>query len=237
MLMIEDLNAYYGHIRALKNFSLRVEEGEIISIVGPNGAGKTTLLRAIAGFSPPQFSGKVIFKNKDVTKKKPFEKLRLGMAFVHEGKRVFPSLSVKDNLFLGGYLIRKNKKAFRENLDFVLNLFPVLKEMLDKRAGFLSGGEQQMLAVGRALMSSPELICLDEPSFGLAPKVVEAIFKTLSYLRKEKGMSILLVEQDVALALNFSDRSIVIVSGEKQIEDDSKKLLKDKQILELYLGG
>ncbi|MCX7831528.1 MAG: ABC transporter ATP-binding protein [Actinobacteria bacterium] len=237
MLEIKGLNAYYGHIKAVKDFSLRVKKGEIIAILGPNGAGKTTLIRSIGGFSPPYTEGEIIFNGKNITRLKPFERLGLGIAVLLEGKRVFPGLSVADNLFIGGYTLRRRKKELKENIESVLELFPVLRERLNKRASVLSGGEQQMLAIARALISSPEILCLDEPSFGLGPKVVEAIFKTLDYLRKERGLSIVLVEQDAALALKFSDYSILMVSGSKKIEGRSKELINDKRLLNIYLGG
>lgn len=237
MLKAENLNAFYGHIHAVKDFDLELERGQILTVLGPNGAGKTTLLRALAGFEPPFISGKVMLEGKDITVRKPYEKLRDGVSFVLEGKRVFPGLTVLENLSIGGFVVRKKRHVFSENLETVLELFPNLKTMLDKKAGLLSGGEQQMLAIARALMSSPRYLCLDEPSFGLAPKVVEAIFKTLVRLKREKQIGILLVEQDVALALQFSDRAVVMVSGKKQIEGNSKELLRDRKILELYLGG
>lgn len=237
MLKIENLEAFYGHVKAVKKLELGILKGEIFSIIGPNGAGKTTLLRAIGGFHPPKVKGKIIFKDKDITRLRPNERAKMGLSVLLEGKRVFPGLTVKDNLMVGSYLLRKKKSRVKENFDFVLELFPVLKEKLKQRAGILSGGEQQMLAIGRALMASPDFLCLDEPSFGLAPKVVEAIFKTLSYLSQEKNITILLVEQDVALALKFADRCALMVSGEKRLEGHSKEMLEKKTLINLYLGG
>lgn len=237
MLEIKYLNAYYGHIRAVKDFSFKLEKGEIVAILGPNGAGKTTLIRSIGGFNPPYTEGQIIFEGMNITRLKPFERLKLGIAVLLEGKRVFPGLSVADNLFIGGYTLRKRKKELRENIEAVLELFPVLKQRLNKKASVLSGGEQQMLAIARALVSSPKVICLDEPSFGLGPKVVEAIFRTLNYLRKERGLSIVLVEQDAALALKFSDHCIIMASGSKKIEGRSNELLNDKRVFNMYLGG
>jgi branched-chain amino acid transport system ATP-binding protein len=236
MLSIENLEAFYGHIRVLKNYKATIQPGEILAVIGPNGAGKTTLIRALGGLKPPQVRGKIEFNGKDLLKLSAPERARQGLAVLVEGRRVFPSLTVRENLFIGGYFIRKSGK-FAENLELVLELFPVLKEKLNSRAGLLSGGEQQMLALARALVASPKLLCLDEPSFGLAPSIIDKIFKVLNYLKKEKEMGILLIEQNVALALKVADRAQVLVTGDVKMEGHSQDILHNRELLKLYLGG
>jgi len=236
MLRIENLEAYYGHIRALKNYSATLMTGEVLAVLGPNGAGKTTLIRALGGLRPPDIRGKIEVDGKDWLKLSAHVRARSGIKVLVEGRRVFPGLTVLDNLFIVGFWI-KNKRELADNLEWVLELFPVLKEKLNMRAGLLSGGEQQMLAIGRALMGSPRILCLDEPSFGLAPTIVEKIFKVLKYLKTEKKMSILLVEQNVGLALKYADKAQVLVTGEVKMEGKAQDILHNKDLLKLYLGG
>lgn len=236
MLKIENLEAHYGHIKALKGYNAKLLPGEMLAVLGPNGAGKTTLIRALGGLRPPESRGKIEVDGKDWSRLSAPVRSRLGLKVLVEGRRVFPGLTVMDNLFIGGYWI-KNKKEFADNLEWVLELFPVLKEKINTKAGLLSGGEQQMLAVGRALMGSPRILCLDEPSFGLAPAIVERIFKVLKYLKMEKKMSILLVEQNIALALKYADKAQVLVTGDVKMEGEAATVLNNKELLKLYLGG
>ncbi len=237
MIEIRDLNAYYGHIHALKDFSLEIETGSIVAVLGPNGAGKTTLVRSILGLRPPDISGEIIYKGRNIERFTPEHRVRLGISGSLEGKRIFPGLTVKDNLLIGSYLIRKNQRKLKENLEFVFELFPVLGKKASDKAQLLSGGEQQMLSIGRALMSNPDFLLLDEPSFGLAPKVVKEIFRILKKLNEENNLTILLVEQDAALALDFSDRALLVAAGRTRLEGLSEELKKDNRLINIYLGG
>lgn len=234
---VSSLYASYGHVQAVRGIDLHVDKGEIFSILGPNGAGKTTLIRAFAGFNPPQVKGSITFKGRDITGLRAERRVALGITAVLEGRRVFPEFTTKDNLLLGAYRIRSNRAKVRENMEFVYSLFPVLAEKEQVQAGFLSGGEQQMLAIGRALMAEPELLLLDEPSFGLAPRIVSDIFEVLSRLRDEKGMTVILVEQDALLALKHSDRALVIAAGKQMLYGRSAEMLEDDRLLSVYLGG
>lgn len=237
MIKVFDLYAYYGHIQALKGINLELKKGEILAVLGPNGAGKTTLIRSIAGLTPPSVKGKIYINEREVNFLSAEARKRLGLTCLIEGKRVFPGLSVKDNLLLGAYTIRKNKIKLNENFELVFELFPVLKDKLEYNAGLLSGGEQQMLAIARALMSSPLAICLDEPSLGLAPKVVEDIFETLRELNEKYGLTLMIVEQDVALALKYCHRAVLFSSGKIELEGSSEELIKDNKLVNIYLGG
>ena len=234
ILSIENLHVYYGSIHALKGISLEVNKGEIVTLIGANGAGKTTTMGAISGLLPIK-EGKITFKDK-VISGMPAEKIKpLGISLSPEGRGIFPELSVEDNLRLGAYLIR-DKQYLSSHYDYIYSLFPRLKERYKQQAGTLSGGEQQMLAVGRALMSDPELIMLDEPSMGLAPNLVEFIFETILNVNKT-GVSVLLVEQNANMALQIADRGYVLTTGQITLTGTGQELLHNDEIRRAYLGG
>jgi len=236
MLRIQSLNAFYGNIQALRGISLHVDEGEIVTLLGANGAGKTTLLNAICGLIASR-GGKISFCNEDIISLTPERIVRLGISQVPEGRQLFGDLTVLDNLILGSYLhYRKRKKEVYAHLDFVFEIFPILKERQKQYAGTLSGGEQQMLAIGRALMSDPRLLLLDEPSMGLAPKVVNEIFRVVTQLRSEQNTTILLVEQNVHVALDAADRGYIMETGRIVLQGSSEELLENKEIKRAYLG-
>jgi branched-chain amino acid transport system ATP-binding protein len=234
MLKIAGLSVSYGGLRALEDVSLEVAEGEFVTLVGPNGAGKTTLLRAISG-AVRGTAGRVEFRGRDITVLAAHQRAALGIAHVPEGRRVFPSLTVLENLELGSY--RRAARAQRgEGLAAVLALFPVLHERRQQLAGSLSGGEQQMLALGRGLMAQPDLLLLDEPSQGLGPRVVEQIFETIDRIRKSRRLTILLVEQRVVEALELCDRGYVLETGRVVLEGAHDTLLADPRVQRAYLG-
>jgi branched-chain amino acid transport system ATP-binding protein len=233
LLQIENLDLYYGDARALAGISLEVPEGEIVAIVGANGAGKSSLIRAIAGIERVR-SGKVFFKRADITKLQSHQICNLGIGQVAEGRQVFPSLTVAENLAMGGLLPRARSHAAR-TLDEVYALFPRLAERHGQLAGTLSGGEQQMLAIGRCLMGQPELIMFDEPSLGLAPTVVQEVFRTIRMLHG-KGLTILLVEQNVALSLKLSQHAYVLENGSIVMSGAGSALLHDDRVRQAYLG-
>lgn len=230
MLNISKLDVYYGNIHAIKEIDLKVNDGETICLVGANGAGKTTTLQSISGLIPK--SGKVEFLGKNISKLKAHQITKLGIAQVPEGRRVFTGLSVYDNLHLGAYLIKEDSSFL---LKKIYQMFPILEERKNQLAGTLSGGEQQMLAIGRALMSRPKLLLLDEPSMGLSPLYVEKIFGVIKALKEEKT-TILLVEQNANLALKISDRAYVLETGKIVKEGTAKELLNDPSIKAAYLG-
>jgi len=232
-LQIRDLNLYYGDAQALSDVSLEVRQGEIVAIVGANGAGKTSLIRTIAGIEPSR-SGTIVFKGKDIAKLESHAICDLGIGQVAEGRQVFPSLSVLENLEVGGLLPRARGKA-EQALDDVFAMFPRLGERKDQLAGTLSGGEQQMLAIGRCLMGNPELIMFDEPSLGLAPLVVQEVLHTIRVLNK-RGLTILLVEQNVALSLKISSRAYVLENGRIVMSGSGEQLLHDDRVRQAYLG-
>jgi branched-chain amino acid transport system ATP-binding protein len=236
VLSVELLNTYYGQIRALKDVSIRVDDGSLVSIVGSNGAGKTTLLSSIYGLLPYQ-KGKVYFAGMDVTGASTVRLVKLGMALVPERREVFSELSVRDNLLLGAYkhIIRRDREKTRKNFDFTYELFPILKERSAQKAGTLSGGEQQMLAIARALMSSPQTLLLDEPSLGLAPIIVSDIFRTIKRLN-QGGVTLLLVEQNAMQALKVGTYAYVLQTGEVAKEGSCSELLNNEEIREMYLG-
>ena len=234
MLKLNNVNLYYGNIHALKNISLEVKRGEIVTLIGANGAGKTSTLKAISGLHPLK-SGVITFKNINLNKTPCHKIVSLGLSHVPEGRRVFPNISVKENLELGAYL-RKNKSEIKESLELVYNKFPILKERKSQPAGTLSGGEQQMLAIGRALMNKPEMLILDEPSMGLAPIVVKEIFNTIVEINK-LGTTILLVEQNANIALSIADRAYVLETGTITLCGDARSLLTDESVKSAYLGG
>lgn len=234
MLKVEKLNVYYDNIHAIKDVSLEVRKKEVVSLIGANGAGKTTTLQAISSLLDKR-SGKVFFENKDITKVKSYKITRLGIAQVPEGRRVFSNLSVFDNINLGSIASKLSEVDKNEKIEKIYELFPVLKDRSKQKAGTLSGGEQQMLAMARAIMTNPKLLLLDEPSMGLSPLYVEKIFETIKIL-KEEGATILLVEQNANLALDVSDRAYVIETGKIVKEDYAQKLKNDPVVKSAYLG-
>ncbi|MBX3519803.1 MAG: ABC transporter ATP-binding protein [Xanthobacteraceae bacterium] len=233
MLEIENLDLYYGDAQALDRVSLEVEKGELVAIVGANGAGKSSLIRTIAGIERPR-GGKIRFKGEDITGKPSYVVCDLGVGQVAEGRQIFPSLSVQENLEMGALLPRARAKMQAE-LGHVYSLFPRLAERKDQFAGTMSGGEQQMLAIGRCLMGQPELIMFDEPSLGLAPALVQELFQTIRKLR-EGGLTVLLVEQNVAMSLKLADRGYVIENGRIVLSGTGEKLLHDDAVRQAYLG-
>lgn len=236
MIRIQSLSAFYGNIQALRGISLHVDSGEIVTILGANGAGKTTLLNSICGLIPSR-KGKATFYDKDIISLSPERIVKLGISQVPEGRQLFSAMSVMDNLILGSYLYyQKNKREVYKQLESVFEVFPILKERQKQYAGTLSGGEQQMLAIARALMSKPKLLLLDEPSMGLAPRVVSEIFKVVRQLRDEQNTTILLVEQNAHVALDVADRGYVLETGKIVLEGISEELLKNKEIKRAYLG-
>jgi branched-chain amino acid transport system ATP-binding protein len=237
MLTVESLSVYYGGIQALKGISLEVKEREIVSVLGANGAGKSTLLMAISGVLPSR-QGKILFDGKEITKKSPSHIVHVGISQVPEGREIFKSLSTLDNLLMGTfhYHRRKEKKSIEEDLVRIYELFPILKERKHQRAGTLSGGEQQMLAIGRGLMARPKLLMLDEPSLGLAPLIVEEIFKILSGLHTQ-GIPLLLIEQNAKAALKIATRGYVMETGTITLEGKSEELLENIRVVSAYLGA
>ena len=233
MLNVTDINVYYGAIHALKGLSFHVEEGEIVSLIGANGAGKTTAMHTVSGLLRSK-TGDITFLGSSIAKTEPHKIVRQGLAQVPEGRRVFASMTVQENLEMGAF-IRKGT-GIAEDLEKVFNRFPRLKERRKQLAGTLSGGEQQMLAIGRALMSQPRLLLLDEPSLGLAPIIIQQIFDTIEQLRKE-GMTIFLVEQNANQALKLADRGYVLENGRVVLEDTGDALLANEAVRSAYLGG
>ena len=234
LLKVEDLNVYYGMIQALKGISFHVNEGEIVSLIGANGAGKTTTLHTITGLIHPK-KGKVFYKGEDITQIPAHKIVYKGMVHVPEGRRIFQNLTVYDNLLLGAYS-RKDKAEIARNMELVFTQFPRLAERRTQLAGTLSGGEQQMLAMGRALLSAPSLIVLDEPSMGLSPLLVGEVFEIIKTFR-EAGKTVLLVEQNAKKAMEISDRAYVLENGEITMEGDAKALAADDRVRKAYLGA
>lgn len=232
MLKIDNINLYYGGIHALKDLSLEVKKGEIVTLIGANGAGKTSTLRAISGLEPIK-SGTISYKGSPINKVPAHKIVSLGLSHVPEGRKIFANLTVLENLELGAYL-RKDKEI-EKDMEMVFSKFPRLKEREKQQAGTLSGGEQQMLAIGRALMNRPEMLILDEPSMGLAPLVVKDIFDTIVEINKS-GTTILLVEQNANMALSIADRAYVLETGNIVLSGDAKELLEDDSIKSAYLG-
>ena len=233
MLEVRDLQVYYGMIHAIKGISFDVNQGEVIALIGANGAGKTTTLHTITGLLAPK-SGSVLFEGKDITKVPAHKIVSMGMAHVPEGRRVFAELSVYENLKMGAYT-RKDKKEIEESLANVYKRFPRLEERKNQMAGTLSGGEQQMLAMGRALMANPRILLLDEPSMGLSPLLVSEIFDIIQEINKQ-GVTILLVEQNAKKALSIANRAYVLETGRIVKENDAQALLHDEAIKKAYLG-
>ncbi|MFK9091646.1 ABC transporter ATP-binding protein [Bacillus salipaludis] len=234
MLKINDINVYYGNIHALKGVSLDINQGEIVTLIGANGAGKSTLLKTISGLLKPK-NGEILFENEHLAGKVAQAIVKRGISQVPEGRRVFSNMSVEENLELGAYL-RKDKKGIREDFEKVYQLFPRLYERRKQLSGTLSGGEQQMLAMGRALMARPRLLLLDEPSMGLAPLLVKTIFKIIGEINKT-GTTILLVEQNANMALSIADRAYVIETGKIVAAGTAEELSQSDQIRAAYLGG
>lgn len=233
MLKLQNIHTHYGKIEALRGVSLEVNQGEIVSLIGANGAGKSTLLMTICG-DPRASAGQIWFEGKEITHTNTADIMRSGLAIVPEGRRVFSGLTVMENLHMGGFFTEK--KDFDSMLDHVFKLFPRLEERQEQRSGTMSGGEQQMLAIGRALMSKPRMLFLDEPSLGLAPLIIKQIFEIIEQLRDE-GMTIFLVEQNANQALKLADRGYVIENGEIVLQDTGDNLLINEDVRKAYLGG
>jgi branched-chain amino acid transport system ATP-binding protein len=238
MLRINSVNTYYGKVHALKDVSLHLGEGEIVTLIGANGAGKTTILNTISGV-PPAAAGEILFRGEAVAALAPDRIVKLGISQVPEGRQVFKPLSVEDNLELGAYLryrASEKRAAIHKDMEQVFMLFPRLEERRSQLAGTMSGGEQQMLAIGRAMMAKPKLLLLDEPSMGLAPLVVQEIFKVLERLRRDTGMTILLVEQNAKAALKLADRGYVLETGRVILEGVAAQLMENADVKRAYLG-
>lgn len=233
MLVIKNLNCFYDNIHALKDLSLEVKEGEIVSLIGSNGAGKTTTLLAVTGLIA-QKNGIIEFEGKNILNIASHNIVKIGISLSPEGREVFPALTVEENLQLGAYT-RESKKEIKESFERVYRLFPRLKERMKQQAGTLSGGEQQMLAIARALMTKPKLLLLDEPSLGLAPNIVLEVFNLIKNINNE-GITILLIEQNANMALKISHRAYVLETGKVILEDEAKKLLINPKVKEAYLG-
>jgi branched-chain amino acid transport system ATP-binding protein len=234
MLEVKDLHTFYGNIEALKGVSLEVDEGEVVTLIGSNGAGKSTTLRSISGLTPPR-EGSIRFEDSEIGETPPQDIVQLGISQAPEGRKIFPRMNVRENLELGAYL-RRDSDGIQRDLERVYELFPRLKERERQKAGTMSGGEQQMLAIGRAMMASPKLLLLDEPSMGLAPVLVERIYETIGEINKQ-GTTILLVEQNANFALDASSRGYVLETGEIAISDSSDALRDNPDVQKAYLGG
>ncbi len=233
MLVLEDVHTHYGKIEALHGVSVEVNKGEIVSLIGANGAGKTTLLMTVCGM-PQASSGRIMLEGRDITHAPTAQIMRSGLAIVPEGRRIFSGLTVEENLHMGGFF--NSKSEIRKAQDHVYDLFPRLKERETQRAGTMSGGEQQMLAIGRALMSNPHMMILDEPSLGLAPLIIKQIFEIIGHLRDE-GITVFLVEQNAHQALHLADRGYVLETGKIRLHDTGKNLLENPDVQNAYLGG
>jgi branched-chain amino acid transport system ATP-binding protein len=235
LLNIQDLHTRYGSFLAIKDLSLTVQKGEIVTLLGANGAGKTTLLKTISGLLKP-YAGSLMFEGRRIDSLPPNEIVRLGIAHCPEGRKLFPDMTVRKNLQLGAFTRLKDKQGVDQSIKEVLELFPILRERARQAAGTLSGGEQQMLSMGRALMTNPKLFLLDEPSLGLAPLVVRALFQTIRDIN-EKGMTIFLVEQNASLALQVAHQGYVIENGRIVLADSSLNLLNNEKVKQAYLGA
>ena len=233
MLELKDVHTYYGNIHALKGISITVNDGEIVTLIGSNGAGKSTTLRTIQGLNKPR-TGTVTLDGVSLEKMDAHKIAEFGVAQSPEGRMIFPRMTVLENLEMGAY-VRKDLTTYKDDLDHVFSLFPRLKERINQKGGTLSGGEQQMLAMGRAMMAKPKILLLDEPSMGLAPLLVELIFDIIKKLNEE-GTTILLVEQNALMALSIANRGYVLQTGQIVLADDAKKLLKNEEVQKTYLG-
>ncbi len=234
MLALEGVDTHYGRVQILHGLNLEAREGEITAIIGPNGAGKSTALKALAGLVPCN-AGRILYRGEDITHAAPEQRVQDGICFLPQGRAVFPSLSVEENLRMGAYIVR-DKNIIAERMDDVYGRFPRLHERRRQTAGSLSGGEQQMLALGRALMVDPKVLLLDEPSVGLAPKAVAEVWEQIEALHTE-GRTLVIVEQNAVLALEAADQAYVLVQGTTRLAGPGKKLLHDPQVREVYLGG
>ncbi|PSJ45318.1 branched-chain amino acid ABC transporter ATP-binding protein [Zobellella endophytica] len=234
MLQVENVSASYGKIQALENVTVEIKRGEIVTLIGANGAGKTTLMMTICG-DPKPTRGRVLYEGRELSDLDTAAIMRQDIAIVPEGRRIFSRLTVEENLHMGAFFV--DKAEHQGLLDEVYQMFPRLKERIHQRAGTMSGGEQQMLAIGRALMSKPRLLLLDEPSLGLAPIIIAQIFETIARLRDEKGMTIFLVEQNANQALKLADRGYVLENGRVVLADSGAALLSNEQVRHAYLGG
>lgn len=234
LLELRQIHTYYGYIHALKGISMTVNEGEIVTLIGSNGAGKSTTLRTISGLQPPRF-GEVLLSDQRIDRLPAHEIVQLGIAQSPEGRRIFPRLTVLENLELGAYIHETHSPSYQQNLDRVFDLFPRLYERVQQMGGTLSGGEQQMLAIGRALMTQPRMLLLDEPSMGLAPVLVEQIFDIVQQIN-EQGTTVLLVEQNALMALAIAHRGYVLQTGEIVLEDSAKALSQNAIVQKAYLG-
>lgn len=234
ILNVKNIDVYYGKVKALSEISFDVSEGEILSILGANGAGKTTLLKTISGLLKPK-EGTIEFKKEKISGLKPDAIVKKGITQVPEGRLIFPRLTVLENLEMGAYIIN-DKSKIQRNLEWVYKMFPRLKERTKQEGGTLSGGEQQMLAIGRALMSNPSCLLLDEPSLGIAPHLTESIFETIQELNQNSNLTIMVVEQNAALAFEVSQRGIVLENGKVALEDSTDKLAENDEVKRAYLG-
>lgn len=234
MLKLENVQAGYGNILAIKDVNLEITQGEIITLIGANGAGKSTTLMSISGVVPLR-AGRISFKDQEIHRKEPDEIVRMGICQVPEGRHIFPQLTVQENLDMGAFL-RKDKKEIKQDIDYVFSLFPILAERRGQDGGTLSGGEQQMLAMSRALMARPQLLLLDEPSMGLAPLVIKQIFEIIKQINTENNTTIFLVEQNANQALHIADRGYVIENGKIVFSGTAESLLKNTDIQKAYLG-
>lgn len=234
MLEVKDLQVNYGAIRALKGISFKVEKGSIVTLIGSNGAGKTTTLKAICGLVKAK-SGRILLNGEEITNKSTNEIVSRKVTMVPEGRRIFPNLTVQENLLVGAFQ-RKDKDGIKQDMEWVFELFPRLKERINQKGGTLSGGEQQMLAIARALMSKPDLLMLDEPSLGLAPIIVEELFQVIGKIHQE-GKTILLIEQNAYAALNIADYGYVLETGQIVLHGTGKELLGNEKVRQAYLGG
>jgi branched-chain amino acid transport system ATP-binding protein len=235
MLKVINLSTYYGAIRALNSVSLHVDEGEIVTLIGANGAGKTTILRTIAGLTRPK-EGRILLYDKNISTLSPARIVSRGISLVPEDRELFGDMTVQDNLFMGAYQRGKRQKDLKDDFDNIFSIFPVLSERRNQRAKTLSGGEQQMLAIGRALMAQPKLLLLDEPSTGLAPLLVKEIFSKIIQLR-QSGATILLIEQNAKMALDIADRGYVLENGKITLQGTRDELAENEKVKRAYLGG
>jgi branched-chain amino acid transport system ATP-binding protein len=234
MLELRAVDAYYGNIQALREVSLRVDQGEIITLIGANGAGKSTTLMSISGIVPPR-RGEILFEGRPIHSLSPDAIVKMGICQVPEGRHIFPSLTVAENLDMGAFL-RRDKKGINNDRDYLYSLFPILRQRRNQPGGNLSGGEQQMLAISRALMARPRLLLLDEPSMGLAPLIIKQIFTIIQHINKEQNTTIFLVEQNANLALQVANRGYVLETGRITMEDRGENLLINKDVQKAYLG-
>jgi len=235
MLDIKNIQTFYGKIQALRDVSIKVNTGEIVSLIGANGAGKSTLLMTVSGINKPR-EGEIVFEGKNIEKEEPHKIVKLGISQSPEGRRIFSKLTVEENLKLGSN-IYENGKKYLNDIKEIFELFPVLSDRKTQRGGTLSGGEQQMLAIGRALMARPKMLLLDEPSLGIAPKLVNQIFVAIKNINKEKKVTIFLVEQNAKKALELANRAYVLVNGRVTIQGTGRELLKNQDIQAAYLEG